>query len=312
MLYSLIGNGTANNKEVLASLASIASTATENDDFWMILRAEDTPSPTVTAIVEWLNKTSTYYEVVGDQDDDDLLDIYGDREYYFQARRPLNRLVNLTKTRLNPNEKSHILALSDDFDADDDVAYVVSRAVEAEIPCFDLGGQMTPIVVEDEPEPDTAATPSVAPAEAAPEAQEAPAADPGVVASSVHPILFRDDLEDLTANELRTLVKERDLQDNVGDMRSRAALIDALLGTIFIDAVPFEEALPAMETVDITPEKAKELLALNGGTVHADVIPADSLPVTVVFMTIVYQDGSSKVRVLTKQEMELALSGDTF
>lgn len=246
MLYTLVGNGNANPREVIAALSSLRSAVHEPDEFWMAFVNQE-PSDTVATIVTWLDTEGIYYEVVG-TDGIDTHDAFLKADVFHPARRPLDFLVKLTKNRVQPGEKSAILVLSDDLDNDDVVMYTVERAFAEGLPIYDLAGQMTQIVLDTEEDEELAAeaehlgqdvlvpkaglsdveiVDDLGPAEL-----ETPSAQdftlPGVNGESTHvPNYTRADLEDLTRDELKSLVKTTGVVDC--DLRSKPSMIEALL-----------------------------------------------------------------------------------
>lgn len=228
MLYTLIGNGDANAKEVVSSLHSLHTAAEEQrDEFWMLFVEEAQPSATVAKVVAWAHQEGVYYEIVRSTDEALDTTIYTKAEEEHTSRRPLARAITLTPARVEINEGCAVLILSDDIDNDEGALFAITQANDLEIPVYDLGGQMTPLLTE-EPE----ATPEAVSVDVEPEPEVAPESEgePDVVvaAAQLYP-LTRDELADLTAAELRAVVRDHEIEDEVSDMRSKEAMTTALL-----------------------------------------------------------------------------------
>lgn len=212
MLYTLIGNGNHNKREILASLDTLAAAAQEQDgEFWMMLVDRPDHSDTVRAIIDWLDRQSLYYEVVTDLPGGES--VYGEYAHagtIHSSRRAVPRALSITPARAAVDEQYAVLILSDNLDSDEQCLYAVAQCVDNQIPVFDLSGQMTPLTVEVE----------------APPGEESPVETPPPALD-----LTRNDLEALTRDELKSLVVSRGLKDAVTDMRSRDAMIDVLLGS---------------------------------------------------------------------------------
>lgn len=233
MLYTLIGNGTPNKRETLASLDSLAEAAIAKDgDFWMLLVDEES-SDTKQAIVNWLDNKSYYYEIVATAEDEaQLLGEYAHVGTLHHARRPVQRALSITPARAAVDEPYAVLVMSDNLDEDESCLLAVSHCVDNGIPVFDLAGQMTPLTVEEE-EPPPAPTPVDQ--------------DPLEVT--------KEDLAALTRDELKSLVTARGLVNQVSDMRSKDAMIAVLLG------VPEAPSEPEQgEVQEIAPEPSESLL----------------------------------------------------
>lgn len=219
MLYTLIGNGNCNKKEVISSLTSLLDAAGGAESFALILPEEHMPSETLQEVFKWVKKEGVYYESVISADEGGMArGFYEQAEEVYQSKRPLDRAIKLTPARKAPDEDCALLVLSDDIEEDDGVLYAISKAIDMDIPVYDLGGQMVQIIVEEEQEETPLKHPE--PEEfVLPHNQE----DED---SAVE--FTRSDLEGLTRDELKSLVQSRGVVPK--DMRSKDSLIDALMG----------------------------------------------------------------------------------
>lgn len=298
MLYTLIGNGNHNQKEVLGTLRSLRDSAeASGDEFWMLFVEEATPSPAVTAIVGWVQEKNIYYEIVRTSDASLDSTLYTKAQEEHSARRPVDRAVSLTPARVEIDERCAILILSDDLDSDDEALYAVTKAIDLDVPVYDLAGQMTPLQVE-EPE----ATPEALPDEPEPEPEPAPVEAESGSAAQLYP-LTRDELADLTAAELRALVRDHEIESDVTDMRSKDAMTSALLkhwGLIEPEREITAEDLPA-HTQSIEPTIPGTVIIEPGspksprGLVYTDTVePGEMLGVEEVSDTRVVRVSSEQ------------------
>ena len=276
MLYTLIGNGNANKKEVVSSLQSLYDAATEGgDEFWMILTEEEEPSDTLKSVYEWVDKSNIYYEAVVGENSEGAFPKADD---VHKAKRPVSIALRLTPVRVQEGEGFAVLVLSDDMDSDEDVLFAISRAIDNHIPVYDLGGQMVELSLEDEEENAPVAT-----------TLETPSSEDFVIAHDPakedheEMELTRDDLEGLTRDELKSLVTSRGLTPR--DMRSKDAMIDVILeGNTETEPEPVQEDpevvqdIPEVVPSDPEPvviEEDKFELALEGKTYYLLEIDAD-------------------------------------
>ena len=202
MLYSLIGNGVANKKEVVATLGSLLDTY--KDEFWMTLMYEENPSETMNVVIDWVNRNNVYYELIADSSD---LDNYQPQHVYPANGNALNKLINVIMKRPEKDEGRALLFLGNEINIDisPDEAEVFKWAKENGIDVFSLGSQLMPITIESEVQEPV----------------------PVVEAKEQEVEFTREDLESLTRDELKSMVASRGLVPR--DMRSNTALIDCLL-----------------------------------------------------------------------------------
>lgn len=287
MLYAIAGHGTANETETIATLASLKAAAeTAGDEFWMILAQpgpEEEISATERAIIAWLQDKAIYWEAVVRGGADQAL--YTDADEIHQSRSPVDMLIKLAKYRIQPDEKSALLVLSSDIDADESVLFAIERAIESGIPVYDLGGQMTPIQLEAEPEiavrePEPVTLPTLDATEnlTPPDEEKQPERS----------LLTRENLEKLTRDELKSLARSEGVDGMVRDMRSKEALIVALLGGTL---APEAETLPEPAPEPI-PESLKGLTPVE---------PAEDP--TRCYLLIVREDGEEVQRLSQRATM---------
>lgn len=272
MLYTLIGNGNPNRKEIVASLESLRDAVGESDEFWMLLVAEPDPSPATQSVVSWLNENSIYTEVVSTADEPVHV-LYKNASEFFTARRVTERAIALTKGRVQPGEGCALLIMGDDISSDENLMFAIEKAIDSQIPVYDLGGQMVQIQLEEE-EP--------IPSRDVEEPVQPPVVEAEAPAAPEEMEFTRSDLEELTRDELKSLVSSHNVSHLVRDFRSRDALIDALLG---VDHRPF------------TDEESPVVIS-------TDTVPVDNMDRSIkwIFITQIYTDGTAEVRPLTPEQ----------
>lgn len=251
MLYVLVGNGSPNKKEVVKSIESL-----EVDE--LVLIGYDVVNPATLAILNRLNENGTKYTVVFPKDFIDPEEsAYGECDAYLEAKRPVARALSYAANSVLDGEPWRLLVMSDDLDNDEDALFAVSACLDNGIEVFDLASQMLPIAYEvsDEPEPETE-EPEVAEALKLVEkvAEASPALDD----------LTRSDLENLTRDELKSIVVSKGLSPK--DMRSKESLIKAILEGSSEEeaAVEVEDVAEAPEAPD-APEAEYYLVTISGG-----------------------------------------------
>lgn len=259
MLYTLVGNGDANRKEVLATIESLITSAVKADEeFWMVLAAEASPSKTSIELVKHLVSKGIYFEVIAPKNAE-MDSIYEAAQEIFQSENVYRTAVNIAERRAAPDEQSSILVMDDDLEENDYLMEAISIASDRGIPVYELGGQMVQIILEDTPtQPDVDEVVE----ELVEEADWlAVAAEDDVKAFSDVVYFSRPDLEELTLNELKVLVNSMGLVPR--DLRSKDSLIDALMKES-ADA-PVEE--PVVETPKADGRKYYLLTVEEDGSV---------------------------------------------
>lgn len=231
MLYTLIGNGNPNKKEVIATLQSLYEAA--EGDFWMVLVIPDDPSNIYTGVRTWLDHNMIDYELVFSAEAaGEFAALWPHAQETYVAKRPTARALALSAGRVDAGEKWALLVMSDDLDNDEDALFAINACIDNGVEVFALAGQMTPLTIENEygieidpadnvPQADVVHTPDPAVVEAlklAERVQESPLMD-----------LTREDLESLTRDELRSLAAERGVTPKDG--RLKDSIIEALLLT---------------------------------------------------------------------------------
>lgn len=275
MLYTLIGNGNPNKKEVLSTLNSLMEAAGGVESFGLIFPEVNDPSQTLEAVTSWVQAERVYYESVLEAGSEGGLNrgFYESADEVYTAKRPLDRAIKLGPARKAPDEECAILIMSDDIDNDNDVLYAINKAIDLDIPVYDLGGQMVQIVLEED----------VSEADVEP-VLEHPAPEEFVLPHSSmdedHELEFtRTDLEELTRDELKSLVQSKGVVPR--DMRSKEALIDALMKTVSTE----EEKEPSAEEPVV--EKEEDVQGPS------------------YFLLIINPDGEAEMRPLTAEQAAL-------
>jgi len=226
------------------SLRDAVGAKDPTDEFWVIVQDQDEPSETIKTVVAWLNDAGIYFETVSPAGGP-VGQPYSKADEIHLARKPLDMMLRLTKGRLQPNEKSAILLLSDNLAEDRDAQYAIERATADDIPVYDLGGQMVQVQLEESeeitppiPEATTITIPETAPqmeavaegVELRPHVNGDSSLEP-VVTHATGPLTYTLlDLEDLTRDELKALVKTQGVTPS--DMRSKDSMIQALMGVM--------------------------------------------------------------------------------
>jgi hypothetical protein len=231
MLYTLIGNGNPNRKEVVATLSSLKEAVElreSGEDFWMIFTDPgEELSEAHSDIIQWATKNNVSFEYITSSEDN-LPEWVDAADYRHLVKNPLRFSVKVTEARPAEGEQRAILALYEDVDGDPELLWVLERANSMGIPVHHLGGQMVQLEIEDEiEEPHQLSTP------------EPIHRDEELIPS-------REDLESLTLVELKSLVDEYSVVPQ--DMRSKESIISALLGT----------TNPVQSHTEVIPETVEE------------------------------------------------------
>jgi hypothetical protein len=223
MLYTLIGNGNCNKKEVISSLSTLMEAAGGINSFGLILPEVDSASETLEAVFKWITSEAVYYESVISNDEGGMhRGFYEKADEVYTAKRPLDRAIKLAPVRKAVDEECAVLVLSDDIDNDEAVLYGISKAIDMDLPVYDIGGQMVQIMLEEEQEEEPQPLEQPSPEEfSLPHKEEDEDEDVD---------FSREDLESLTRNELKFLVESRGAIPR--DMRSKESMIDALMDTL--------------------------------------------------------------------------------
>jgi hypothetical protein len=279
MLYTLIGNGNANKKEVLSSLASLSDAVEEDEDFWMIfVDGDQEMSDTYKDIVQWTIKNSVPFEYVTSDSGDLAIPEWTDKaDYCHFVKSPTAFTVKLTRVRPQPDEDRAVLILSDDLDNDEEVLSAIEKFIDLGIPVYDLGGQMVEITFEEVPEDAVISQPL-----------ETPTAEDfqiKVDTSSDDDIEFtREDLMELNVTELKAMVQSLGVVPR--DMRSKDSMIDALMGDSPSSPVEVDEPV-----VEETPDKMYDTKS--------------STPVGRFYLVKINADGQAEMRLLTAKQAAL-------
>lgn len=147
MLYAIAGHGAANPSEVTKTLEALWDDHdSKEQDFWLVMINESVPpTATLEAIWQWANRTNVYYEVLTNKDLA-VHPLLAKAEIKHELDvAPITGLVPFLKQV----DDAALLALAG-TDIDSDTASLVQTALLAEIPVYDLSGQM--IQIEFEPE----------------------------------------------------------------------------------------------------------------------------------------------------------------
>lgn len=317
MLYEIAGLGTANPIEVGATLQTLKEAVeaqSDDDPFWLILPGLETPTKTYQDIVAWADSQKVYYEVVTDElTEEEARKHYPEAEAVWTAKHMYNRAFQLLTGRVMPGEDKALLVLDDEENEDIDLLLLINKCLDTDIPVYSLGGQMAPVILEDDPEPtaaedhtaaleaeeqeltpaqkalehtqlgermDAAAAKAAENAAARVEHDEnptqgpAPAYTPSEIDDTP---LTREDLKDFSAAVLRDMVKQRDLVAR--DMRSKESLIDALTGTTAPPKPQMPEPEPILaENAPSVADEAEEILRAAAAEATAKI--ADDHPTT--------------------------------
>ena len=160
MLYEIAGLGTANPIEVGATLQTLKEAVeaqSDDDPFWLILPGLETPTKTYQDIVAWADSQKVYYEVVTDElTEEEARKHYPEAEAVWTAKHMYNRAFQLLTGRVMPGEDKALLVLDDEENEDIDLLLLINKCLDTDIPVYSLGGQMAPVILEDDPEPTAA------------------------------------------------------------------------------------------------------------------------------------------------------------
>lgn len=232
MLYTLIGNGNPNKKEVIATLQSLYE-ADPMQDFWMVLVPGEIPPPIFTSIRTWLDHNMVDYEVVLPNTVEDGDATWPHAQEIYGAKRPTARALALSASRVEADEKWALLVMSDDLDNDEDALFAINACIDNGVEVFDLAGQMTPLTIENEHGVEIDPADNVQSAKPDVVVEHDPVVDEALkLAERVQetPLdLTREDLEALTRDELRSLAADRGVTPKDG--RLKDSIIEALLPT---------------------------------------------------------------------------------
>lgn len=220
MLYTLVGNGNPNKKEVMSTLDSLLVADLQlraDEDFWMILVGpSEEQSAAYTAVVDWVIRNDIPFEYV--HGDGGELPEWAESAYHIHYTKDSFRFsVKVTRGRPAEGEDRAMLLLAEEVEPEPSIVELLERAHEFDIPVYHLGGQMVQIVLEEDEPAQSLERPS-------PE-------EFSLKKSSDDDIEYtKEDLEGLTRDELKSLVQSRGVVPR--DMRSKDALIDALMNGV--------------------------------------------------------------------------------
>lgn len=227
MLYAVVGEGAGNKSEIIRSLEDLQDkAATKGEDFWFILHGKEEPTTTDQAILKWLQDGEVYFDVVGEE--------YEGAQNVHGAKDQYRKLLALMTE--NKDDGVALLTLFVDTEAeaeeDNELATLVERAVEEEIPVFLLNGQMVRLTF-DEPSED-----GEGPVEA--EAETEPGAE--------EPVTFTEaELKKMTRPELQAIARGQGLDPSATKPALVAALLAQQDGGVALEEAVEEAAAPAEE-----------------------------------------------------------------
>lgn len=275
MLYTLIGNGNANKKEVISTLNSLRDAA---EDFWMALvDPSEELSEANKAVTEWVNKRKIPFEYVSSNEGDSFPDWVSDAEYVHLVKNPTAFTVKLTRVRPQEGEDRAVLVLSDDLDNDEVLLSAIEKFIDVGIPVYDLGGQMVEITLEEVPEDEVISQPL-----------ETPTAEDfqikGDTPSDDDIEFTREDLMELNVTELKAMVQSLGVVPR--DMRSKDSMIDALMGDASVTLEEVASATLVQEPVQEYDTKS-------------------STPVGRFYLVKINADGKAEMRLLTAKQAAL-------
>ena len=279
MLYTLIGNGNANKKEVISSLNSLLEAVMQlnaDEDFGLILSEVFIPSETLEHVIKWIQKHEIYYESVLLPEGGMMRGFYEQAAETYTYSKPMFKAVQVTPARKAKGEDCAVLILSDDLESDEEMLIAVERAIETGMPVYDLGNQMVEITFEEVPEDEVVSSPL-----------ETPTAEDFYinVQTAEEDIEFtREDLTELNMVELKALVQSHGVVPR--DMRSKESMIDALMG---IASVTLEEVASAT----LVQEPVQEYDTKS------------SIPVGRFYLVKIDADGKAEMRLLTAKQAAL-------
>jgi hypothetical protein len=226
-LYIVVGDGEMSQKELAAQLTDLWDEAEhQGEGFWFILQAQAEPNETQQNLIAWLVKSDIYFEIFSDTETDNP--VYEAAQRTHVAKKLPEKVVSLLRKSPEDDEKAAVLALfvnpKNDVTEDDATMLILEQVIDAEFPAFSLNGALT--------EARKLTEINLGGAEEEEEAEEpAPAAEVSKRPSRKVPAnaktYGREDLEDLTIDELRAIAKARGLDIT---SRSKAPIVDAILG----------------------------------------------------------------------------------
>lgn len=263
MLYTLIGNGNANRKEVVETLKSLRDAVElldRGDSLWMMFtqQTEDL-SDAHSDVIKWALKDNVPFEYVY-SDADSFPEWAETADEVHSVKNVLPSAMKLTLARPHEDENKVVLVLSDDIDSDDNLLAAVEFCISKDIPVYDLGNQMIRLTFEEVEETDA-------------RVEEGEQEDDMEFTQEM--------LMELNIVELRSLVNARRIIPR--DMRSKDSLIEALLGNseepIAIEQEP--ATVPSVQNTDI--EKVFYLTVIDADG------SAEMLPLTAKQAQLVYK-----------------------
>jgi hypothetical protein len=262
MLYTLIGNGNPNRKEVVESLRSLHSAVPDDEEMWMVFVHQEKLSDAHSDAVQWALKAGIPFEYVLPADIKEFDEWVEAADHVHWSKSPVSFAMKLTNSRPEEGEGRAVLVMSDDIDEDVDLLNAVTFCLDNDIPAYDLGGQMAQLSFEEVMvEVD--------------EGREAP-----VVPEAVPSEWSRDDLQELTLVELKSIVNDHGLVPR--DMRSKDSLIDSILGES-VEVEPTEEPFE-----EVTIEEVVEAVKAHKSS---PLVSSDRL----YFITVIDTDGTTKM-----------------
>lgn len=264
MLYTLIGNGNANRKEVVEALKSLKE-AVElqdlGDDFWLMFTQpypyQEDLSDAHSDAIAWAIKNSVPFEYVYSEPDFFPEWANGADEVH-AVKNVIPAAMKLTLARPHEDEGRAVLVLSEDIEADESLLPAVEFCISKDVSVYDLGNQMIRLTFEEVEE-------TVPPVEEHEDDQ----------------IEFTQDmLMDLNIVELRSLVNARRIVPR--DMRSKDSLIEALLG-ISDKAVAIDEESATVPVVQNTNVEKVFYLTVIDADGSAEMLPLTAKQAQLVY-----------------------------
>jgi len=211
-MHLIVGDGELPRKEAVASLTDLWDKAQGDDqEFWFVVQGKSEPTATDKAILKWIGDNEIYFEVLTNEDEDDLDDIYAGRQKLHTAKKLTTKATNLLK---GAEDGGDVLALLVDLTggSEDDTLPldIVQAAIDGGFTAFGLNDSMTKIdMPEDEEEGEEEDEEEAKPAKKA-AAKKAPAKKAAATKKAAPKaegprVYTEEELEDLTDAEVRAI-----------------------------------------------------------------------------------------------------------
>jgi len=241
MMHVVLGDGEMTRKELTETLADLWKADQEADaSFWFLIQGKSEPTATDRAMVAWLEKNETYYEIITD-DADSVDEVYAQPQETHVAKQMGRKIVNLLKGKPEEGEEAELLALfvSNEPEAEEDrwLNSVVQEVFDAGFKVRAFNDGLVEIDLAEgpeEPEPEQTAkvTPikkAVAKKGGAAPRRDTPVSDEDETeASSASKTYTRDELEEMELPQIKEIAAAKGLEF---PSRTRSSTyIDAILG----------------------------------------------------------------------------------